>query len=313
MLVVADDLTGAADSAGTFAAAGHRCTVSLSLSDVEATVLAIDTHSRAMSEGDAFMATAAAVSAHPGRPLFLKIDSTLRGHVRVYVEAALSAMTTKPERVVVCPAFPARGRTLVDGAILVDGDPPEIISVREAFAGFAGHVGLFIPTIRRDEDLAGVVSVMRDSNVLWVGSAGIARHLAAKLALTSGPIEPRLRAASIAVAVGSQQPATIAQLGSLGGDVVVHRIDPRQPEMVAALAEPLATVDGLILTGGHTARAVLELLQIDRFEVGGEVEPGVPWSRTARDGRPLTIVTKAGGFGGPSTLRDIVDFLASAP
>jgi uncharacterized protein YgbK (DUF1537 family) len=129
------------------------------------------------------------------------------------------------------------------------------------------------------------------------------------------PVEhpPRRRATRVAVVVGSQHPRTEAQLDELnrfdhGCDVVVHRVDPRDGAAVQDVAGWLVAVDGLVLTGGHTARAVLDALRVTAFTVGGEVEVGVPWS-VATTGLDVTIVTKAGGFGDATTLRRAVEFL----
>ena len=64
-----------------------------------------------------------------------------------------------------------------------------------------------------------------------------------------------------------------------------------------------ATPAGLLLTGGETARAVCQTLGCTRLWLGGEVEPGIPWSRMV-DGRlpGMRVVTKAGGFGGEESL-----------
>ena len=56
------------------------------------------------------------------------------------------------------------------------------------------------------------------------------------------------------------------------------------------------------MIGGDTADAVLGP---ERLDVGGLVVDGTPWSlRPGRD-RPL-IVTRAGGFGGPDALVELV-------
>ncbi len=67
-----------------------------------------------------------------------------------------------------------------------------------------------------------------------------------------------------------------------------------------------ATPTGLLLTGGETARAVCQALGCTRLWLGGEVEPGIPWSRMA-DGRypGLLVVTKAGGFGREESLINV--------
>ena len=78
MLIVADDLTGAADAAGAFAAAGHPCVVVLDGGTAaapelatNASIVAVDTNGRMLAEDDAFLATASAVRVHPQRPVFV--------------------------------------------------------------------------------------------------------------------------------------------------------------------------------------------------------------------------------------------------
>ena len=59
---------------------------------------------------------------------------------------------------------------------------------------------------------------------------------------------------------------------------------------------------GLIATGADTARAVLGALGADGMWLLREVEPGVPLG-IAETRPPLTVITKAGAFGHPDTLR----------
>jgi uncharacterized protein YgbK (DUF1537 family) len=325
VLIVADDLTGAADAAGAFAAAGHPCVVVLDGRTAaapelatNASVVAVDTNGRLLSEEDAFLATASAVRVHPQRPVFVKIDSTLRGHVRGAITAVLSVLETRPTRVVVCPAFPARGRTVVDAHVHVDGEPITDGSLRAALSGFPSTAGLFVPTARSDEDLAGLVrNVHRPDQpdaVLWVGSAGLARHLAQRIdaPARTEPIS-RAPAQRIAVVVGSQHEATRRQVAALDAafrqrmHTQVFDIDPRDDEFVAHVVTTLRKVDGLVLTGGHTARVVLDALGIASFTVGGEVEPGIPWATVAEPA--ISLITKAGGFGDDDSLRRAVEFL----
>lgn len=70
---------------------------------------------------------------------------------------------------------------------------------------------------------------------------------------------------------------------------------------MAAAAEPLIRrASTLVLTGGDTARTVLERLGIERLQVLGELEPGICLSRAGAEAP--TIVTKAGGFGDSQSL-----------
>lgn len=77
-------------------------------------------------------------------------------------------------------------------------------------------------------------------------------------------------------------------------------------QAMAAASEPLLrTGSMLLLTGGDTARAVLDRLGVHELEVLGEVEPGICLSRPARLGAPF-IVTKAGGFGDAGALLRVI-------
>lgn len=71
------------------------------------------------------------------------------------------------------------------------------------------------------------------------------------------------------------------------------------------------TPDGLFLTGGTVAKGVLAALGVDSITLTGRaVEDGVPIARfETDDGEESLLVTKAGGFGGPETIRRCLDRL----
>lgn len=76
---------------------------------------------------------------------------------------------------------------------------------------------------------------------------------------------------------------------------------------LAALVSPYATrCGGLVLTGGETARSVLDALGVATLRLLGEVERGIPLSVatvvTPAGKLCLPIVTKAGAFGSPHSL-----------
>jgi len=77
-------------------------------------------------------------------------------------------------------------------------------------------------------------------------------------------------------------------------------------QAMAAAAEPLLRgASTLLLTGGDTARAVLDQLHINELQVLGELEPGICLSRPARLDAPH-IVTKAGAFGDAGALLRVI-------
>ncbi|MCH9040428.1 MAG: four-carbon acid sugar kinase family protein [Chloroflexi bacterium] len=124
--IVADDLTGAMDSAGAMATHGLSAEVllkgDLDLSRTTPDVVCINTQSRLMSERQAVRAVTGAtrrlLSLGCAR-LYKKIDSTLRGHVGAELTATLQ--TAGKTRAFVCPAFPEMGRTTRGGLLHVEG------------------------------------------------------------------------------------------------------------------------------------------------------------------------------------------------
>lgn len=66
---------------------------------------------------------------------------------------------------------------------------------------------------------------------------------------------------------------------------------------------------GLVCTGGDTALAFCRALEARAIWPEGEVSPGVPWSRIEAVRDEGLLVSKAGGFGGPTALVDAVRFL----
>ncbi|WP_197321142.1 four-carbon acid sugar kinase family protein [Saccharomonospora sp. NB11] len=157
--VIADDLTGAGDTALQFAEAGWTAELLLHAGASTAEVVAVTTDSRALAPAEAATrvrdTTAGLLDAGVPR-LYKKIDSTLRGPVRAEIDAVLD--TLGPDvTAVVCPAFPAVGRTLVDGTLLVDGTPVADTSVgRDPVTPVTcSHVPTLLdaPSVRLDPDL----------------------------------------------------------------------------------------------------------------------------------------------------------------
>ncbi|WP_422391360.1 four-carbon acid sugar kinase family protein [Arthrobacter sp. N1] len=132
--IAADDVTGATDSVVQFSRTGWSSRLLLGelLPDSVApgSALAVNTDARAMDPTTARQATASAirnlVTAGADR-LYLKIDSTMRGSVPAQVAGALDAWQERHPGsfAVVCPAYPAMGRTVEDGLLRVHGRPVE--------------------------------------------------------------------------------------------------------------------------------------------------------------------------------------------
>jgi len=347
LAVVADDFTGAADATAPFASPGAE--VSLNLcgpprQDVD--VLALVSDSRWREAPDAANRVGQLVRqarAWGADSLFVKVDSTLRGNVRAEVGAALTAWGSA--EAVAAPAFPAQGRLVRRGVLLVHGEPHH----RSVADCFPPGVRLF--DAETDEELDGIAErVLREGSVA-VGSAGLARALAA--AIMPGPPGVRLpagRVTGVLVVVGSAHPASRAQACALtgsgavcvlvkqgapvrieeavvalasGGHVLVttdiaHHIEA-DTAGAAALAAELALVvraisvavptAALVITGGATALAVSWALGARELRLLAETRPGIVLGELMLADRSIPTITKSGGFGACGALLEAVTTL----
>lgn len=136
-LILADDLTGAADCAIAFARRGlasvvgwgERAGAKPAPGAISGAVFSYDADSRGMTGAEAARAHREALARLLGtdRLLFKKIDSTLRGQPAAETAATMAFLKTRTGAAfgVFAPAFPSTGRTTVDGRIRVGGRPLE--------------------------------------------------------------------------------------------------------------------------------------------------------------------------------------------
>ena len=135
-LILADDLTGAADCAIAFGRRGRAAAVSwgtTGFGSADLPVLSYDADSRGLSAAAAAQRHAQCLRRlhDPDRILFKKIDSTLRGQPAAETAAAIQHLKGRTDGRagtvfgICAPAFPATGRTTVAGRVRVDGRPLE--------------------------------------------------------------------------------------------------------------------------------------------------------------------------------------------
>ncbi len=364
--ILADDLSGAADCAAAFTSGGA---VRLALHEGTSpeTRLAVDLDTRWRTEAEARerFARAARAAASDWRtgPLLLyqKVDSTLRGHVAAELAAMLEALDGV-RLAIVAPAFPAQGRTLIEGRPHVDGRPlagwdedlaqrlARALQGRARVSALAAGAALppdgdttreMLPQVvvadaSHQTHLAALAAAIsrRRGPVLLVGSSGFARVLSPTpartmpLPLVRGPalivvgsFAQRSRAQADAFAAAglgrtiavapegdafARAGASAASALAQGESVLVHFTHgpahgaegsrAAVAALAAALVPALRTCALLVLTGGDTARAMLEALAIDALEVRAELMPGIPVCTVPGRDRPV-VVLKAGGFG----------------
>jgi D-threonate/D-erythronate kinase len=132
-LIVADDLTGAADCAIAFAKEGVAAAVGwgdcAENTDGHPPVFSYDTNSRGLTRDTALARHREVLGMlhEEGTALFKKIDSTLRGQPAAETVAVFESLRARHGSVlgIMAPAFPATGRTTQDGRIHVGGEPLE--------------------------------------------------------------------------------------------------------------------------------------------------------------------------------------------
>jgi uncharacterized protein YgbK (DUF1537 family) len=351
LTIVADDLTGACDTGALFSARGPVPVTVWPRRAVEAPVRVVDTESRtAEPEEAADRVTMVAARARAGF-WFKKIDSTLRGPIGAELDALMHAVGAATA--VVCPAFPAQRRVVLDRMLLVGGTPvAETPIARDPqFPGVSSSVVDLLrpqldralawipidqlragaePLTGRVHRLAGTVIVADAESEpdldalieavlgvvpppLLVGSAGLARALAARLGLLGEraelPTGPRWL-----VVAGSLHPATrrqIREARAAGLTVLAtpERLSGDRMEAIARLVEQATAAlerepwDLLVVTGGETAVALWNALGAERLDLVGVPTPGLAFGHLRVPGRdPLPVLTKAGGFGSPDLL-----------
>lgn len=332
LAVLADDLTGAADAAAPFAARGFDVAVELSGGTPDAEVLAVLTDNRWRPAAEAAQRMRAAVERlRTWGPdlLFVKIDSTLRGRVRDDVAVALEAW--QPAGAVATPAFPAQGRVVKGGALIVHGEAT-VADVRERFPA-----DVQVLDAQTDDDLANIARRILDEGAVAIGSGGLSAALAHALAArTARSGEPGGPSSNVLLVAGSPHEVTRAQaaralaagaVAAAGVDAAVAalaagrnvvltcdvdgHVEPDSPQAARLAVQLAATVRrivdgapgiGLVLTGGATALAVATALGANEFRIRSEVAPGLPRGELVIGDRLIPTVTKSGGFGAEDAL-----------
>ena len=312
-VLVADDLTGASDSAVHFAAAGLRVFVPLApeAAPPDADVLAFSTDSRDLDRDEAICRIrriACRIQALKPQIVFKKIDSTLRGNTGAEIAAALEAFPCAAA--VLNPAFPAMGRVVRDGCLTVLQDP-DFLPVELASwlrrHGAPEHPGLTLADAVCNSDLDKIVGQALPDPVLWIGSAGLAAALARRLAPEKAQFRPRPQTRGrVLFYIGSDHPVTVRQQERLNGHPGAHLLPIRSGQPFPGVPDfhPAA----VFACGGDTASAVCSALGVQTIELRREFAPGIP--EGILHGGPfdsLPLFTKSGGFGLPDDLIRLAD------
>ncbi len=347
--LLADDLTGALDSAAEFAGLCGAVPVPRG-GTVQAGSAALDTATREAPREVAVERVTQAAPLLSGADIaFKKLDSLLRGHPMAELAACLRGGIWRS--VVLAPAFPAQDRVtrggsqwaLRDGAWRPVAAPlAELLAAEglEAIPGDAARPlprGIAVFDAATEEEMARIVACGRAAPgpVLWCGSGGLARALAAE---APAPVDRALRGPVLGL-FGSDQGTTLRQLAACGplwlrlaedegagrlaahlqrdGAALVSADLPagmdravaaeRIAKLFAALIARLPAPGALLVAGGATLAGLCDALGATALATRGLVGPGVPRS-VLRGGRwdGVEVISKSGAFGEDGLWRDLL-------
>lgn len=248
--LIADDLTGALDAGAGFAMAGLRTVMPFGPTSTVALPVGVDVviFNTASREGDASVARersreAALRLVGDGVSLvYKKIDSVLRGHPGPEVSGVLDgiAIAHPTARALVAPAFPAQGRTTVNGVQLVNGVPVPSHDGRLDHALTPAVDFCDIRDASTEDDLQLIArDEVANGRFLWVGSAGLASKIVDAFRSTETVSETRsigirhhvpdgepnlggvwnsVRPDRVVVVAGTVHPSTVLQVEALAYD-----------------------------------------------------------------------------------------------
>jgi uncharacterized protein YgbK (DUF1537 family) len=305
--VIADDLTGAMDTGAQFSGCGLQTVLQLKEDySLSSTVAVVNTSSREVTEQEARSRVQKAVEALQGCLLYKKIDSTLRGHLAVEIQAILQR--SRYRKALVCPVVVEEKRWIVDGQLWINGQPLH----RTAFASdpvwparsaavedrlreptahfplrkFKGDSGqlrdqllasperILVPDARSKADLNDIVEAIRDTDILPCGALSLAQAWISastgckKRALIHHPRIPR----PLLYVVGSRHPSTREQAARLVNtgkvvDILVHSDEAKQLNTTIHKIERGVTQNKSVLL--HTSSELLQAPQKKALMLNG--------------------------------------------
>jgi len=229
--LIADDLTGALDTAAQFTGRIGPLPVLLDrMTGAPEASYALNLSCRDGDEKTAVAFTRESLRCYSGADVaFKKIDSLLRGHwAAELAEIVRSGMF---RRIVLAPAVPAHGRFTRDGVHMLapsSGDPQLIKDVgaelkRHGVSSRGVDCEIVLLDAESDADLDAIAKHhANEPTTLWCGAAGLARALAQQPPRAAQPLnQPHL------VIVGSRHPVSLHQVEVLGA---------AQPDWLAPMA-----------------------------------------------------------------------------
>src|ERR1700733_14866191 len=214
--LIADDLTGALDTAAQFTGRIGPLPVLLDrMTAAPEASYALSLSCRDGNERTAVASTRDSLGCYSGADVaFKKIDSLLRGHWAA--ELAEIVKTGRCRRIVLAPAVPAQGRLTRNGLQMLAQPSGDAVLIKNITAELERHgvssrdvdcEKVFLDA-ESDADLDAIAKrYANEPATLWCGAAGLARALAQQPPRIARPLnQPHL------VIVGSRHPVTLRQV-----------------------------------------------------------------------------------------------------
>lgn len=275
VVILADDLSGAADSSAGFARQGLRTEVVLEMRegvDADADVLALDLDTRLQTTANACARMVAGWHWATGlRPqwVYKKIDSKLRGHL-VEELIALAGHFDPATLVAVCPAHPEAGVRYRDGCPHLEG-PSLLASADATLARLASaweQMGW--PLLRsRNDSLDSLDSISGHALDSLTPEAFAAAASAATA--TSGPLLALIDAEDaedlsliVRAAASTTRPILLVGSGGLSSALAAH-LSPGTP---SALPRPIAVRRALLVAGSNASPTRRQLEHLSNSGLG---------------------------------------------
>ena len=174
------------------------------------------------------------------------------------------------------------------GKLAVTGDPgalPEVEGHAAVLAGSCSRATLFqigrarerLPTLQLDALATPDARALAKQALDWV--------------------DGKLGAVPVLIAASAPPEVVAALQAKLGREAAGALIE----DALAEVAEGLVArgVRNLVVAGGETSGAVVTRLGVRSLRIGGEIDPGVPWTLAQGSGPAMKLALKSGNFGAP--------------
>ncbi|MEQ8846764.1 four-carbon acid sugar kinase family protein [Botrimarina sp.] len=284
LLIVADDLTGAGDAAGPFAA-GRVVEVARSgelAGACAADVLSVSTGSRQLPPAEAADSVRNALAAAGWDRfdrIYKKIDSTMKGSPGAEIESILRV--TGATVALTTPAHPVQGRRVIGGRLLVRHEGGDAPSVAELLSSQTSLLvrrtsldehrlppspEIWVADADTQDDLRQVVrfSSRFAARMVLAGSAGLSRELAGSMRVGQQGEPPTQRidrlSGPFVVAVGSNNAATQTQVKHFCQAASAEHCEP--PYDPSVLNQALDAGRPLVVRVGRGDEAAAQLAEV---------------------------------------------------